>query len=214
VVENLAYGLPSTLFLIYKEQFVFSIPLNLLVMIMTLFNFSTNVNVTVLTPFSKKPFEFTAGFRKTFYVFLIAYALTYIQVSVGNFNLGVFSVLLIGITCFSYYSKVENDYFVRNYNLSSKEFLVEKIKMCFINFLLLSLPIVITLDFLFFNQIDILIVFIPLSFAYLTTISFIKYSFFPDEMNFSHLILIVTSLIFPPILLIFISFFIANLSKN
>ena len=29
VVENLAYGLPSTLFLIYKEQFVFSIPLNL-----------------------------------------------------------------------------------------------------------------------------------------------------------------------------------------
>jgi hypothetical protein len=83
-------------------------------MIMTLFNFSTNVNVTVLTPFSKKPFEFTAGFRKTFYVFLIAYVLTYIQVSVGNFNLGVFSVLLIGITCFSYYSKVENDYFVRN----------------------------------------------------------------------------------------------------
>lgn len=207
VIENLIYCLPFTLFLIYKEQFVFSILLNLLVIITMLFNFSTNVNVTIPTPFSKKPFEFTVGFRKTFYVFPIAYVLTYISVSVGNFNLGVFSVLLIGITCFSYYSKIENDYFVWNYNLSPKEFLVEKTKTCLINFLLLSLPIIITLSFSFFNQIDILIVFILLCFAYLTTIIYAKYSSFPNEMNVSQLILIATSLIFPPILLIFIPLF-------
>ena len=126
IVENLIYCLPFTLFLIYQKQFVFSIVLNLCVIIIMLFNFSANLNAVIPTPFGKKPFEFTAGFRKSFYVFPIAYFLTYISVSVGNFNLGIFSMLLIGIICFSYYSKIENDYFVWNYNLSPKEFLIEK----------------------------------------------------------------------------------------
>jgi hypothetical protein len=206
-IENLICCLPFTLFLIYKNQFAFSVILNLFVIVITIFNFSTNLNVTIPTPFSKKPFEFTVGFRKTFYVFPIAYFLTYISVSVGNFNLGIFSVLLIGITCFSYYSKIENEYFVWNYNLSSKEFLLEKTKICLIYFSLLSLPIIITLAVCFFNEIDVLIVFFLLCSAYLTTIIFAKYSSFPNEMNMSQGILIATSLMFPPILLIFIPLF-------
>ncbi|MFB1041191.1 MAG: ABC transporter permease, partial [Polaribacter sp.] len=171
-------------------------------------------NVTIPTPFSKKPFEFTVGFRKTFYVFPIAYFLTYISVSVGNFNLGVFSMLLIGITCFSYHSKTENEYFVWNYNLSSKEFLLKKIKTCLTYFSVLSLPIIITLGISFFNQIDILIVFIFLSYAYLTAIIFAKYSSFPNEINMSQVILIGLSFIFPPILLIFIPLFYSQSIKK
>jgi hypothetical protein len=172
-----------------------------------MFNFSTYLNVTIPTPFSKNPFEFTVGVRKTFYVFPISYFLTYISVSVENFNLGVFSMLLVGITCFSYYSKIENEYFVWNYNLSSKKFLIEKTKTCLLFFSLLSLPIIITLGFSFINQIDILIVFILLCYAYLTTIIFAKYSSFPNEMNISQGILIATSFMFPPILIVFIPLF-------
>ncbi|MBT7816263.1 MAG: ABC transporter permease, partial [Polaribacter sp.] len=150
----------------------------------------------------------------TFYVFPIAYFLTYISVSVGNFNLGIFSMLLIGIICFSYYSKIENDYFVWNYNLSSKEFLLEKMKTCLTYFSILSLPIIITLGISFFNQIDILIVFIFLCYAYLTTIIFAKYSSFPNEMNMSKVILIGLSFMFPPILLIFIPLFYSQSIKK
>ena len=214
VVENIIYCLPFTLFLVYKNQFAFSSILNLLVIIITLLNFSTNVNATIPTPFSKKPFEFTVGFRKTFYIFPIAYFLTYISVSVGNFNLGIFSMLLIGITCFSYYSKFENDYFVWNYNLSSKDFLLEKTKTCLIYFSLLSLPIIITLAVYFFNEIDILIVFFLLCYAYLTTIIFAKYSSFPNEMNMSQGILIAISFAFPPILLILIPLFYSQSIKK
>lgn len=213
-IENLIYCLPFTLFLIYKNQFAFSVILNLSVIIITLFNFSTNLNVTIPTPFSKNPFEFTVGFRKTFYVFPIAYFLTYISVTVGNFNLGVFSMLLIGIICFSYYSKIENEYFVWNYNLSSKEFLLEKTKNCLIYFSLLSLPIIITLAVYFYNEIDILIIFFLLCYAYLTTIIFAKYSSFPNEMNMSQGILIATSFMFPPILLIFIPLFYSQSIKK
>ena len=214
ILENIIYCLPFTLFLIYQKQFLFSVIFNLCVTIIMLFNFSTNLNVTIPTPFSKNPFEFTIGFRKTFYVFPIAYFLTYISVTVGNFNLGVFSMLLIGITCFSYYSKTENEYFVWNYNLSSKEFLLEKMKTCLTYFSILSLPIIITLGISFFNQIDILIVFIFLCYAYLTTIIFAKYSSFPNEMNMSKVILIGLSFMFPPILLIFIPLFYSQSIKK
>jgi hypothetical protein len=214
VVENVIYCLPFTLFLIYKNQFVFSVVLNSLVTIITLLNFNTNINIPIPTPFSKKPFEFTIGFRKTFYFFPIAYFLTYISVSVGNFNLGIFSMLLIGITCFSYYSKVENIYFVWNYNLSSKEFLLEKTKTCLTYFSLLSLPIIITLSIYFFNEIEILIVFFLLCYTYLTTIIFAKYSSFPNNMHLPQGILFALSFMFPPMLLIIIPLFYSQSIKK
>ena len=214
IVENIIYCLPFTLFLIYKKQFMFSITLNLFVICTMLFNFSTNLNAVIPTPFSKKPFEFTVGFRKSFYVFPIAYFLTYISVSVGNFNLGIFSMLLIGIICFSYYSKIENDYFVWNYNLSPKEFLIEKTKTCLLFFTFLILPIIITLGFSFISQIDILIVFILLCYAYLITIIFAKYSSFPNDMSISQGILIGLSLVFPPILILFIPLFYSQSIKK
>ncbi|WP_375587550.1 ABC transporter permease [Flagellimonas aurea] len=200
ISENILYSLPFTLFLIYQKQFVFSLILNLCVFVITLFNFSTDLNVTIPTPFSKKPFEFTIGFRKTFFVFPIAYFLTYVSISVGNFNLGVFSMLLIGLTCFSYYPNMENEYFVWNYNLSPKEFLIEKTKTCLIYFTFLSLPIIMALSISFYREIDILIVFFLLCYAYLTSMIFAKYSSFPKEMNMSQGILIAISFMLPPVL--------------
>ena len=50
LLENIIYCLPFTLFLIYQKQFVFSVTLNLCVIIIMLFNFSTNLNVTIPTP--------------------------------------------------------------------------------------------------------------------------------------------------------------------
>jgi len=214
ILENIIYCLPFVLFLIYQKQFVFSVILNLCVIVITLFNFSINLNITTPTPFNQKPFEFTVGFRKTFYVFPITYFLTYISISVGNFNLGVFSILLVGLTCFSYYLKIENEYFVWNYNLSPKEFLIEKMKTCLIYFTFLSLPILIALSIAFFKEIDILILFFLLCYAYLITIIFAKYSYFPNEMNMSQGILIATSFMFPPILLIFIPLFYSQSIKK
>lgn len=214
VIENVIYCLPFTFFLVSKNQFIFSVILNLFVIIIILLNFRTNINLPIPTPFSKNPFEFTVGFRKTFYVFPIAYFLTYISVSVGNFNLGIFSMLLIGITCFSYYSKIENEYFVWNYNLSSKKFLLEKMKTCLIYFSLLSLPIIITLGISFFNEIDILVVFTLLCYAYLSAIVFAKYSAFPNNMHLPQGILFALSFMFPPMLLIIIPLFYSQSIKK
>lgn len=208
VIQNVIYSLPFTLFLVYKHFYLVALVLNIIVAFLSLTRQNISLfNTSIPTPFSKKPFEFITGFRKTFYIFPLAYGLTYISVMVENFNLGVFSLLLVGVTCFSFYSKVENDYFVWIYDLTPKEFLKEKIKTCCINFSLLSFPINITLGVVFFEHISILLVFIMLCFAYLTAIICAKYSSFPEEMNISQGILIVSSLAFPPILLVFILYF-------
>lgn len=214
ILENIIYCIPFTLFLVYKKQFMFSLIVNILAIIFTLLSFNTNFNLTIPTPFSKKPFEYVVGFRKTFLVFPIAYLLTFISISVENFNLGIFSMLLIAITCFSYYSKIENEYFVWNFNLPSKVFLFEKTKTCLIYFTLLSLPIIITLTIFFFNKLTIIILFFLLCYAYLTTIVFAKYSAFPNEMNMSQGILIAISFIFPPMLLIITPLFYSQAIKK
>lgn len=99
--------------------------------LLTLIKFSSKFNLIIPTPFNKKPFEFTVGFRKTFLIFPIAYFLTYKAIATGNFNLGLFSLILVSLTCLTYYSKLENDYYIWNYNLSPKVFLLEKLKPVF-----------------------------------------------------------------------------------
>ena len=214
LLENSICCLPFTLFLLYQKQFIFAILLHVLAMFLSLLQFSTTFNFTIPTPFGKTPFEFTVGFRKTFYVFPIAYVLTYISISVGNFNLGVFAMLLVGMVCFSYYSKMENEYFVWNFNLSPKEFLMLKVKICFTFFTLLSLPILIILSVSFLNEIEILIIFFLLCYTYLATIIFAKYSDFPNEINISQGILIAMSFMFPPMLFIIIPYFYSKSIKK
>ncbi len=81
VVENLIYSIPFLFFMAYKGLFVFVLFLSALAISIALFNFSTNLSFTLPTPFGKKPFEFIVGFRKTFFLFPIAYFLTYIYQS-------------------------------------------------------------------------------------------------------------------------------------
>jgi len=214
ILENIIYCMPFTLFLIYKKQFIFSLLLNLAVIITALFNFGTTLNITIPTPFSKKPFEFTVGFRKTFYMFPIAYFLTYISISVGNFNLGVFSILFMALICFSYYSEIENEYFIWNFKQSSKEFLLDKTKTCLTYFTLLTVPSIVSLSISFYNQIAILMILFILCYAYLLTIILAKYSAFPNNMHLPQGILILMSFAFPPILFVVIPLFYSQSIKK
>ncbi len=128
LLENLIVIIPFTLFLIYQKSIILIPILLALATILAFINFNSNLNFTIPTPFYKKPFEFTVGFRGTFFIFPIAYLLTYISISVGNFNLGIFSLLLVFLVALSYYSKLEHEYFIWSFNLSPTDFLMEKIK--------------------------------------------------------------------------------------
>ena len=128
ILENLIIATPFLIILIFKQQIIPAGILIILTILLALANFRTPVSLTIPTPFSKRPFEFATGFRNSFYLVFAAYALTIIAVSVGNFNLGIFSMLLVFAITLGYYAKPENSYYVWSFSLSPKMFLIRKIK--------------------------------------------------------------------------------------
>jgi hypothetical protein len=167
----------------------------------------TGINFTIPTPFYKKPFEFTVGFRNTFYIFPIAYILTCIAISVDNFNLGIFSLLLVFLVAFSFYTQPENEYFVWSFALTPKQFIIEKIKTALLFTSIVSLPIVLTLCFFYYTNIDALIAFYIIGCIFLITIISAKYSAYPDQINLPEGIIIAICISFPPLLLVFAPYF-------
>ena len=207
LTENSIVVLPFIAFLVYEQLFPSVILLTILTLLMALINFNSTFNYTLPTPFYKKPFEFAVGFRSTFYLFLLAYFLTFVAVSVGNFNLGVFAILLVFLVSLSFYSKPENEYYVWTFIDTPKGFLIKKIKTGLVYSTILIIPILIVLGIFFLSETYTLLIFLLLGYVYLVTIILAKYSNYPNEMNLPQGILIGISLLFPPILIGIIPFF-------
>lgn len=206
VTENLISTLPFLIFLLYKQLFLSALLLFVSTTILALVNFRTTLNFTLWTPFSKRPFEFTMGFRNTFYLIFAAYALTVIAVSVSNFNLGIFAMLLVFSTTLSYYTKPENEYYVWTYNVNAKEFLFSKIKTAILFSASLVLPIVIVIAIFYPQNIGIISLFFFAGFAFLISVIVSKYAAYPDEMNITQGILLALCIGFPPILVVLIPY--------
>ncbi|MBB6005427.1 ABC transporter permease [Arcicella rosea] len=206
ITENLICSIPFLAFLLYKQLFIHVGLLLTLTTFLALVNFRTTFNFTIWTPFSKKPFEFTTGFRNTFFLIFVAYALTIIAVSVNNFNLGVFAMLLVFATTLSYYSKPENEYYVWTYNVKPKEFLFNKIITAIHFSSSLAFPIAIVISMFHPEYIGILSLFFLIGWGFLINVILSKYSAYPDEMNITQGILLALCIWFPPILVILIPY--------
>jgi hypothetical protein len=206
ITENLIVTVPFVIFLLFKQQFLFAGILLILTILLALVHFRTTINFTVPTPFYLRPFEFTAGFRNTFYLVLAAYALTTIAVVVGNFNLGVFALLLVFAITLTYYMKPENAYYVWIFNVNSREFLLAKLKTAMLYAGFLVLPILVTLGIFFPQHIVILLAFLLLGLAYLVCMIVSKYAAYPDELSLSQGIMLALCIWLPPLLIIMIPF--------
>ena len=206
VYENLIISSPFFLFLSFKGFFLLSVVLVLLAIFMSVVNFNAKLEVTVPTPFGNKPFEYAVGFRKTFLLFPIMYILIFISITVGNYNLGVFALIVTVLTCCSFYFKSENELLVWNFNVNAQQFLVRKMVVAITYFTLLSIPIIVGLAISFIQFVHITALFYMLSCIYLITIIIEKYSTFPHEMSLPQGILITIGLFFPPSLLLIVPF--------
>ncbi len=207
VIENLIVFIPFAAILIFKNAFYESALLLALSIISATFSFQTFCNFPIPTPFSKNPFEFTVGFRKSFFIFPIAYSLTIIAISVDNLNLGVFSMLLVFLISMTYYTKPENEYYVWIHANTPKTFLLEKIKAATKNVFILDFPVLLSLLFFFPVAFELILLFFVAGIFYLWTIILSKYSAYPQEMNLPEGILIAFSIYFPPLLLAVMPFF-------
>jgi len=207
LIENSIVALPFIVFLVYQQEFLIALISLIIAFLMARIHFNNQLNYTIPTPFYKKPFEFTVGFRTSIGMFIFAYFLTFMSISVGNFNLGIFALLLVFFTTFSFYFQPDSQFYVWIFSTTSKAFLWEKMKIALVYSTLLALPILISLSYYFPDKLRLLLLFQLLGIIYLWTIILAKYAAFPAAMNVIESIFISLSVVFPPFLLFVIPFF-------
>jgi hypothetical protein len=207
ILENIAITLPFVIFLLFQKLFLFAALLPIASGLLVFFNFTGAPNITLPTPFYKKPFEFIIGFRHSVFAFLLLYFLTFMAVLVDNFNLGIFALLSVLLICMNFYTQPENEFYVWIFSAGSKGFLFQKIKEALLHVTILCFPVIAILGIFYFDNVVIVIGFLGLGYLYLITIILAKYSAYPDKMNLPQALLFALCIIFPPALLAVIPFF-------
>jgi hypothetical protein len=206
IFENSLIICPFVFFLIFKQFYIEAILLLFVGISFALITFKNSFTLTIKTPFFKHPFEFCIGFRKTFFVFIIAYFLAFMSINVNNFNLGVFSLLLVQLTCLSYYVNPESSFYVWIYSMSPNEFIKYKFRTIIIYSTILCLPIVISLAVFFTKDIYIILGILCLSYLFILTGMLAKYAAFPDKITIREGVILAFLAWFPPILILVIPY--------
>jgi len=201
VLENMLVVLPFAVFLLFQSLFLVSAFLLFSSVLMVFINFNQTLNFTIPTPFYKKPFEFTTGFRNTFFLIIFAYFLTIMSVTTGNFNLGIFALILVLFICMSYYTNSETGYYVWIFSLSPGKFLWHKIRIAYSYASMLCLPVCLALSVFFPSNAAAIAGFISLGYLYMVVVILAKYSAFPDKINLPQFLIIAFCISFPPLLL-------------
>jgi len=200
ILENLIISLPFLMFLTYQNCIISAASLSGASVILAFLNFENRLSFTIPTPFYKWPFEFIVGFRNTFFVIFVAYFLVVMAISAGNFNLGIFAMILVFLICFSFYSKPEDQFYVWVFSSGAGRFLFYKIKIALLSSSLLVFPVVASLCFFFPENMVMVFAFLGIGYLYLATVVMAKYSAFPEPMNLPQGFLLVAGLWFPPLL--------------
>lgn len=207
IVENTLLILPFFIFLVVQNCWLEAFVVFIISNILALFNFRKKIHYTLSTPFYHYPFEYLVGFRKMILIVLFAYFLTFMSVWVGNFNLGLFSILVISLLVLFFYSNTESEYYTWIYSLKPKDFLWHKLKIAIVYLWLLNAPILLSLFVFFLNGILIVLIIMLLFSIYVITYILAKYSAYPDKINLPQFILYMIAVSFPPFLLGIIPFF-------
>lgn len=214
LTENILLATPFFLFLIFNHQIIIAFSLLVAAAALSLLNKINQLNFVLPTPFYKHPFEFIIGFRQAYLLFFLSYILTYISISVNNFNLGIFALIITFLTCLNFYTKPEPLFFVWVYSKNSVGFLKAKIKTAIVQSILLSLPILVFLILFNPDKAHFIIIIEFLGILYVITSLLGKYAYYPSDVNLTQGFVLTFSILFPPLLLIIIPYFYSRSKQN
>ena len=207
ILENFMVAIPFLVFLIYKEAYFIALLLGVLSVLLVSFNAKKLTSFTVPSPFFQKSFEFTAGFRRVFFVFPLVYGLACIAAWAENLNLGLFAMSIIFFVAMNFYQKLENEYFIWSHALRPKTFLLHKVKTAVLHSTLLVAPVLFLMGISFFGSAALIAVFLLAGYGFLACITLARYSSYPSELSVPNGLLIGVCLLFPPMLLVLIPYF-------
>lgn len=206
-MENLIVVIPFVIGLLVTRQWLFSLGVVIISLLLSFGSVNSSLNIVLPTPFSRYPFEFAVGFRKNVLAIVFALFLLFMAILYTNANLGLFAVGLVLLVSLSFYMSSEPAYLVWIHHLKPVAFLWHKIKLAIINVTILIIPFAI-LFVAFFQEYGLyLLILYPLGLLYLVTALLGKYAFFPTMMNLPQGLLIAFSFLFPPMLFFLLPYF-------
>ena len=207
LLETSFLSLPFIGFLIYKQEFI-AVLLAILMSILIIFiPFQYKPKRVLKNPFSKIPFEFCIGIRRTIIYYILSCVLTLIAWKVDNFNLGLFTLVVTGFIMMSYYYFYESYWYIWIYKRSTKRFLQHKFYIGILNALLLLMPQSLLLFIAYPNLYMRLIITIIIVVLYVILSISGKYAFYPMEIPIPQSIALALAIIFPPLLFVLIPYF-------
>jgi hypothetical protein len=169
--------------------------------LLSLFNKVGKPAFIIPSPFSKRPFEFTTGFRRTYWLFVILLTITLISIYYHNLNLGIFCLICLFMIFMTFYTGREPIFYVWIHADSPKLFLRKKLKTALLYSFLSSLVIAVPL--ICFNPANIYIIVTILAIGLLDILLIViaVYSNYPVQLNLIQNIQIAMAIAFPPFLL-------------
>ena len=213
-LENFLIAAPFLLFLLSKQCFWAAGSLALGAGLAVFLNVRQLFYFSLPTPFYKHPFEFLVGFRNTSLLVFFAYFLTVMSLMVDNFNLGLFSLMLLFLLSLSYYGNPEGSFFVWMHQRTSKAFLGYKVKIALRHVSLLSVPVLLTLLIFYSENWMVILAVQGLGYLYLTCMVLAKYANYPQQISLPQGILMAIGFVFPPLLIGIIPFFFSQSVKR
>ncbi len=199
--ENLIVLLPFLILLLCHKDLLPALILGILGALLIGYRRIAHQSSSLYTPFGTKLYEFAQGFRRTYLISALLFFLLAAGVSYQNFNLSIFSFIILFLIMGQNYQTGEPDFFIWSFDRSSKKFIRLKIQYLVYNASILTLPMGIILG-LFFPEnwmITILIFFI--GHIYLLNMLLAKYASHPGSISMPYGILVTISLILAPMLI-------------
>ena len=214
IIENTGLAFPFMIYSCIKGFYQITLIIVTIALAFIFYRSKKIGSLVIPTPFWKIPFEFIIGFRLSFWILPFLYFLAYKAIEYDNLYLGLFSIYLIYALCSIFTFKQEDVQLVKIFNKSRKEFLIYKALIATGSAALLCLPSGIGL-LLYFPKI-----FIPLFLIFsigsllVISISFAKYTSFPDEINLKEGLLSSLSIIFPFLIIFNLPYFWYKANKS
>jgi hypothetical protein len=157
--------------------------------------------------FSRNPYEFLTGTRKTWYALLFIYFIAFISIYYHNLNLGLFTLFLLFLLGISFYQSPENEFYIWIYSKKPSSFLIYKMKIALYHSCMITIPLILALLFMYpYEFVWVGITFLFSAFIYILFI-LVKYAAYPNEIQIPEAILIAMGISFPPLLFFLIPYF-------
>jgi hypothetical protein len=207
LTENLLLAAPfCTMLLIYRQPLA-TLAVLVISIAFSRFNQLRHSARVIPTPFSRQPFEFTTGFRRQWWVIIIAYVLTGIGLYVGNYNLSLFALALLLLQSMGFYSQPEPEFYVWVYARQPQQLLLAKMKTALYHTLILSMPAALFIAGFYPQQAWITGLLLLAGALNILMSVVVKYSAYPAQPGLPQLISMAAGLLCPPLLLLLIPYY-------